>query len=54
MFSAVTGRGLPEAFLACVLPFIPTAILKAVAAGFIGVKIKTRLAVKTGAAVSST
>jgi biotin transport system substrate-specific component len=42
MFSLVTGKTLPAAFAACVLPFIPTAIIKAAAAGVIGVKLKER------------
>ncbi|MCL2034274.1 MAG: biotin transporter BioY [Oscillospiraceae bacterium] len=43
MFSAVTGRSLYEAWLACVLPFIPTAVIKAFAAALLGVKLKSRL-----------
>jgi biotin transport system substrate-specific component len=39
MFSAVTGKDLQTSFAACVLPFIPTAIIKAVAAGVIGFKV---------------
>ncbi|MDR1509083.1 MAG: biotin transporter BioY [Synergistaceae bacterium] len=45
MFSAVTGRGLGVAFSACVLPFIPTAVIKAFAAGMLGSKIRERLTV---------
>lgn len=44
MFSLVTSRDLNTAFVACVLPFIPTAIIKAVLAGVAGVKIKQLLA----------
>lgn len=40
MFSVVTSRDLTTAFVACVLPFIPTAIIKAVLAGLLGVKIR--------------
>ena len=39
MFSLVTGKDLPTSFAACVLPFIPTAVIKAAAAGLIGFKI---------------
>ncbi|MDR3281287.1 MAG: biotin transporter BioY [Synergistaceae bacterium] len=42
-FTAVTGKGLDIAFTACVLPFIPTSIVKAVAAGVVGIKIKERV-----------
>ncbi|MDR1581513.1 MAG: biotin transporter BioY [Synergistaceae bacterium] len=42
-FSLSTGKGLDVAFTACVLPFIPTAIVKAVAAGAMGLKIKARV-----------
>jgi biotin transport system substrate-specific component len=48
MFSAVTGKGLDVAFAACVLPFIPTAVVKAVAAGALGFKIRKRLVVFAG------
>lgn len=40
MFSLVTSRSLTTAFVACVLPFIPTAIIKMILAGFLGVKLK--------------
>ncbi len=43
MFSLVTSRSLATAFIACVLPFIPTAIVKMVLAGFLGVKVKRAL-----------
>jgi len=43
MFSAVTGNSLSAAFAACVLPFIPTAVIKAAAAALLGVKLKSRL-----------
>jgi biotin transport system substrate-specific component len=42
MFSAVTGYSLYASFNACVLPFIPTTIIKMAAAGVIGVKIGKR------------
>jgi biotin transport system substrate-specific component len=42
MFSAITGLGLYSSFYACVLPFIPTTIIKMVVAGMIGVKIAKR------------
>jgi biotin transport system substrate-specific component len=45
MFSAVTGKGPGVAFTACVLPFIPTAVIKAAAAGALGFKIRARLSV---------
>ncbi|GHU79121.1 biotin transporter BioY [Clostridia bacterium] len=40
LFSLITGNGLGVAFTACVLPFIPTTIIKTVAAGIIGARIK--------------
>jgi biotin transport system substrate-specific component len=42
-FSLSTGKGLDVAFAACVLPFIPTAILKAAAAGVVGLKMRARV-----------
>lgn len=42
MFSAFTGKGLDVAFVACVLPFIPTTIVKLIVAGFVGLKIRAR------------
>ena len=42
-FTLSTGNGLDVAFAACVLPFIPTAIVKAVAAGAVGLKIRSRV-----------
>jgi biotin transport system substrate-specific component len=42
-FTLSTGKGLDVAFTACVLPFIPTAIMKAVAAGVVGLKIRSRV-----------
>jgi biotin transport system substrate-specific component len=42
-FMLSTGNGPDAAFTVCVLPFIPTAIVKAVAAGAIGLKIKRRV-----------
>jgi len=43
MFSLVTASSLNTAFTACVLPFIPTAIIKAVLAGVLGMNIKNAL-----------
>jgi len=43
IFSIVTSSDIKTAFAACVLPFIPTAIIKAVLAGVLGVKIKSAL-----------
>ncbi|HWP51982.1 MAG TPA: biotin transporter BioY, partial [Clostridia bacterium] len=40
MFSLITSCSLTTAFVACVLPFIPTAIIKMVFAGVFGMKIK--------------
>ncbi|WMJ84847.1 biotin transporter BioY [Oscillospiraceae bacterium LTW-04] len=40
MFSLVTSRSLTTAFVACVLPFIPTSIIKMVLAAILGVKVK--------------
>lgn len=51
MFSAVTGYGLDIAFTACVLPFIPTSIVKMVLVGVIGTKCK-RILVKGGVLAS--
>jgi biotin transport system substrate-specific component len=42
-FTLSTGKGLDVAFTACVLPFIPTAIMKAAAAGVVGLKIRARV-----------
>ena len=43
MFAALTDTGMGYAFTACVLPFIPTAIIKIVLAEIIGLQIKKRL-----------
>lgn len=43
MFSFVTASNLSTAFVSCVLSFIPTAIIKAVLAGVLGLKIKAVL-----------
>jgi biotin transport system substrate-specific component len=43
VFSLATGKDLPTAFFACVAPFIPTAIIKASAAGALGAKIRRRI-----------
>lgn len=40
MFSLVTSRSLSTAFVACVLPFIPTSIIKMILVGILGVKFK--------------
>ncbi|MDR2780307.1 MAG: biotin transporter BioY [Synergistaceae bacterium] len=42
-FTLSTGKGLDVAFTACVLPFIPTAIVKAAAAGAVGLNIRARV-----------
>lgn len=41
LFCVATGNGIWTAFTACVLPFIPTTIIKAVAAGILGLKLKS-------------
>jgi biotin transport system substrate-specific component len=41
-FVIITGSSLGVAFTACVLPFIPTTIIKLVAAGVLAVKIRER------------
>ncbi len=43
MFCILMNSSLMTAFTACVLPFIPTAIIKAVLASVIGLKIRERL-----------
>ncbi|MEM1485887.1 biotin transporter BioY [Oscillospiraceae bacterium PP1C4] len=40
MFSLNTGKSFTTAFVACVLPFIPTAIIKIILVGVIGVQCK--------------
>ena len=40
MFSFVTSRSLRDAFVICVLPFIPTAVIKIIIAGILGENIK--------------
>ena len=42
-FCLVTGGTVSAALSACVIPFIPTAIIKAVVAGVLGLKIRQRL-----------
>ena len=42
MFKFQTESTMWVSFIACVLPFIPTGIIKAVAAGWIGVKLRER------------
>lgn len=42
MYSAISGHSLWTAFVACVVPFIPTAIMKAVAAAVLGTKLRAR------------
>lgn len=44
MFSLVTASDLNTAFIACVLPFIPTDIIKAILAGVLGVRCRNLLA----------
>jgi biotin transport system substrate-specific component len=43
MFAYVTGNGMDMAFSACVIPFIPTGIIKAALAGALGAKIRHRV-----------
>ena len=43
MFCAITGSTVGAGITACVLPFIPTAIIKAGLASIIGLKLKSRL-----------
>lgn len=50
LFSLVAPSSLSAAFAACVLPFIPTAILKVVVAGMFGPKLKDLIR-KVGVAV---
>ena len=40
MFCLVTGQSIRVAFMACVLPFIPTGVVKAAMAGLIGVRLR--------------
>lgn len=43
LFSLVTGSTLAAGFSACVLPFIPTTIIKAVLASVLGLKVRRRV-----------
>lgn len=43
MFCLLTGSSVAVGVTACVVPFIPTAIIKAVAAAVIGLQIRKRL-----------
>jgi len=43
MFCGITGNDVMMGITACVLPFIPTAIIKAVVATIMGLQIRTRL-----------
>lgn len=43
LFCAITGSGIGVGITACVVPFIPTAVIKAVVASIIGLKIRVRL-----------
>lgn len=43
MFCLLTGSSVFTGFTACVLPFLPTAVLKAVFASVIGLRIRRRL-----------
>lgn len=45
MFCAIMHASVTTAVAACVIPFIPTAIIKAVVAAILGLKIRDRLAV---------
>ena len=40
MFCLITGQSVAAAFMACVFPFIPTGVIKAVMAGLIGVRLR--------------
>lgn len=43
MFCIITGGSVMSGIAACVLPFIPTAIIKAILASVLGLKLKARL-----------
>lgn len=43
VFCMITGSSLLAAMTACVLPFIPTAIIKAVAASMLGMRLRVRV-----------
>lgn len=43
MFCMLTGSSVGVGITACVIPFIPTAIIKAVVAAVLGLKVRTRL-----------
>lgn len=43
MFILVTSGDLKTAFFTCVLPFIPTAVIKTVLAGVLGIKVRSTL-----------
>jgi len=40
MFSFVTSGSLKEAFIICVLPFIPTSVIKIIITGILGENIR--------------
>lgn len=42
LYSALTANSLWQAFLVCVLPFLPVTVVKAAAAAWLGVKLRTR------------
>ena len=42
MFCLFTGQSMETAFMACVFPFIPTGVIKAVMAALIGMKLRAR------------
>ena len=44
MFCLLMGSSVAAALTACVLPFLPTAVIKAVLASVLGLQIRTRLA----------
>lgn len=43
MFSVVSGSTLWIAFISCVLPFIPTSIIKVIISAVLGLKVKNKL-----------
>lgn len=42
-FCGVTGSSIMDGIMACVIPFIPTTIIKAIVGSVIGLQIKTRM-----------
>ena len=43
IFCLVTGSSIVAGITACIIPFIPTAIIKAVAGGIVGIKMRDRM-----------